>query len=308
MVCDSSPDAAIDIKRRYPSAEVVLDFGDVLRSDIEAVVIATPPATHAKLASRALEAGKHVLVEKPIATNSTEALELCERAESAGLVLMTDHTYCYTAAVREIRRLFHSGELGSMLFFDSSRINLGRIQPDVNVLWDLAPHDLSILLFVLPDGYRPIRVGARLSDPIGYGQPSVGHLSLEFPGGAIAQMHESWLSPKKVRTTIIGCTKQMVLWDDLDPGTRVAVFNSGIDIPVTAGSLAPVDSVRYRIGDMVAPALPEYEALSKMVAEFFSAIHEHRQPETDGYMGVEVLRILEAADESTSAGGAWVDL
>jgi predicted dehydrogenase len=308
-VCDLDLPTARRLAARYPGATATDDIRAALDDpDVSGVVVATPPGSHLPLVEAALRAGKHVLVEKPLATSSTEARQMCKLADDARLVLMCDHTFCYTAAVRELRRLLHSGELGDFLYYDSVRINLGRLQPDVNVLWDLAPHDISILLYILPDGMRPRRVAAKLADPISYGQPSIGHLSLEFEGGGLANMHCNWLSPKKIRTTILGGTRKMAVWDDLTPGARVSVYDAGVSV---AEAAAPEDrnrDIQYRIGDMVAPALREYEALGAVVQEFLDAIQEGRRPATDGRMGVEVLDILEAADHSAANDGAWIPI
>jgi predicted dehydrogenase len=305
-VCDIDAATAARIAARYPGTRSTTDLGDILAaSDVDAVAVATPAASHLPIVEACLRAGKHVLVEKPLARSSREARQMCKLADDGSLVLMCDHTFCYTAAVGELRRLSHSGELGEFLYYDSVRINLGRLQPDVNVLWDLAPHDISILLFVLPEDLRPLRVAAKLADPIAYTQASIGHLYIEFDGGAIAHIHCNWLSPKKVRTTILGGSRKMAVWDDLTPGARVAVYDAGVNV---YGPGQPPDrsrEVQYRIGDMTAPALREYEALGAVVREFGDAIIEGRRPATDGRKGVAVLEILEAADYSASNDGAW---
>lgn len=308
-VCDRDPDAAQRLAARYPGTVATATYDDVLGDPVvDGVIIATPPMTHQALVEAALRAGKHVLVEKPLATSSSEARQMCKLADDAGLVLMCDHTFCYTAAVSELRRLLRSGDLGDFLYYDSVRINLGRLQPDVNVLWDLAPHDLSILLYILPPGLRPARVAAKLADPISYGQPSIGHLSLEFVGGAIAHMHCNWLSPKKIRTTIVGGSRRMAVWDDLTPGARVSVYDAGVSIVEAASPDDRSHEIQYRIGDMIAPALREYEALGAAIDEFASAITERRPAATDGRMGVGVLEILEAADHSAARDGAWISI
>ena len=308
-VCDLDLEAAQQLAARYPGTAATAAYDDVLGDPaIEGVVIATPPMTHQSLAEAALRAGKHVLVEKPLATSSSEALQMCKLADDADLVLMCDHTFCYTAAVGELRRLLRSGDLGDFLYYDSVRINLGRLQPDINVLWDLAPHDLSILLYILPPGVRPARVAAKLADPISYGQPSIGHLSLEFAGGAIAHIHCNWLSPKKIRTTIVGGSRRMAVWDDLMPGARVSVYDAGVSVVEAARPDDRSHEIQYRIGDMIAPALREYEALGAAIDEFARAIHQGPPAATDGHMGLEVLEILEAADHSAASDGAWVPI
>ncbi len=277
--------------------------------ETEAIAIATPAATHLEIALAALEAGKHVLVEKPLAATVAEGEKLVEVARERGLTLMCDHTFCYTPVVQEIRRCIAAGELGQVQYVDSVRINLGLVQPDVDVFWDLAPHDLSILDFVLPEGRRPVSISATGADPMGVGQTCVGYLTLELEGGGIAHVHVNWLSPKKIRTTVVGGSEKMLLWDDVNPAQRLSVFDTGVDV-LTAGSSADDarTKVAYRTGDMVAPALPETEALGSMMAELATSIREGRAPLTDGEAGLRVLKQLAAAGESLAAGGAPVPL
>jgi predicted dehydrogenase len=258
----------------------------------------------------ALAAGKHVLVEKPLASTRADGLALVEEAEKRGLVLMCDHTYCYTPAATAIRELVHSGALGDIHFVDSVRINLGLVQRDINVLWDLAPHDLSILDFILPDGVHPVSVSATGADPIGAGQACVAYLTLRLSGGAIAHSHVNWLSPTKVRTTMVGGSKRTLLWDDLNPAQRISLFDRGVDLTPPGEELGRDQRraalVSYRSGDMVAPALREREALQAVVEEFGSAIRQGRAPLTDGRAGLRVLDILEAASRSLAANGSVV--
>jgi predicted dehydrogenase len=279
--------------------------------DVEAVAIATPAGTHLDVAMAAIDAGKHVLVEKPLASGYAQGLALAQAADERGVVLMCDHTYCYTPAVQRIRQLVHSGELGDIQFIDSIRINLGLVQRDVNVLWDLAPHDLSILDFILPDGVHPLAVAAHGADPIGAGQACVGYLTLQLPGGAIAHVHVNWLSPVKVRTTTIGGSKRTLVWDDLNPSQRISLYDRGVDLadPAAIGAEDRKQAiVSYRSGDMIAPALPEREALQGVMAEFADCIRTGRTPVTDGWAGLRVLDILEAASRSLEFAGAVVPL
>jgi predicted dehydrogenase len=226
-------------------------------------------------------------------------------------VLMCDHTYCYTPAVQKIRELVSGGVLGDVQFVDSVRINLGLVQRDIDVLWDLAPHDLSILDFILPDGCRPQAVAAHGADPIGAGRACIAYLVLQLGGGAIAHAHVNWLSPTKIRKTIIGGSKRTLVWDDLDPAQRVSVFDRGVDLDEAAalGSDERRDVlVSYRTGDMVAPALPEREGLRGVMEELVAAIREGRPPATDGAAGLRVLDVLEAASRSLDYRGAVVPL
>ncbi|WP_153503496.1 Gfo/Idh/MocA family protein [Cumulibacter manganitolerans] len=273
---------------------------------IDAVAIATPARTHHPIVLAALDAGKHVMVEKPLADTREHGAEMVERARAGGLVLMADHTYCYTPAVMKIRELIADGSLGDILFIDSVRINLGLIQPDVDVFWDLAPHDLSILDFILPGGIDVPVVAAQGADPLATGKACVGYLTLPLSGGAIAHVHVNWLSPTKIRQMVIGGTRRTLVWDDLNPQQRLSVYDRGVDLELqskeTADSRAA--NISYRLGDTWSPALPEREALSNVAAELASAIREGRDARTSGESGLRVLSVLEAAGASLADGGA----
>jgi len=293
-----------------------IDAGDDLQRllddpFVEAVAVATPPATHLEVAMAAIEAGKHVLIEKPLASSYSEGHALVTAAKERGVVLMCDHTYCYTPAVQRIRELVRTGVLGELQFLDSVRINLGLVQRDVNVLWDLAPHDLSILDYILPEGCMPLAVAATGADPIGAGQACVAYLTLQLPRGAIAHVHVNWLSPVKVRTTTIAGSNRTLVWDDLNPSQRISVYDRGVDLADPA-QLDADDRrqamVSYRAGDMVAPALPEREALQGVMAEFAHCIRTGRPSVTDGKAGLRVLDILEAASRSLEFHGSVVPL
>jgi predicted dehydrogenase len=312
VICDVDSDRAQALCSQNPLLTTTADYEAVLADPrVEAVAVATPPSTHVSVALAAIEAGKHVLVEKPLASTYAEGLTLTRAAEEAGVVLMCDHTYCYTPAVQRIRELVQTGVLGEIQFIDSVRVNLGLVQRDVNVLWDLAPHDLSILDFVLPDGCLPLAAAAHGADPIGAGQACVGYLTLQLPGGAIAHVHANWLSPIKVRTTTIGGSKRTLVWDDLSPSQRIAVYDRGVDLAEHDGLDADDRRqafVSYRSGDMVAPALPEREALQGVMAEFADCIRSGRPSVTDGWSGLRILDILEAASRSLEFHGAVVPL
>lgn len=311
-VCDSDVARASMLAGGFPGVDAVSELGQLLDDPaVEAIVVATPPATHLEVAMAAIEAGKHVLVEKPLASSYADGRALVNAAGERGVVLMCDHTYCYTPAVQRIRELVHSGALGEVQFADSVRINLGLVQRDVDVLWDLAPHDLSILDFILPDGCMPLAIAAHGADPIGAGQVCVAYLTLQLPRGAIAHVHVNWLSPIKVRTTTIGGSKRTLVWDDLNPSQRIAVYDRGVDL--ADPSLLDADgrrqaTVSYRSGDMVAPALPEREALQSVMAEFAQCVRTGRPSRTDGWSGLRVLDVLEAASRSLEFHGAVVPL
>ena len=311
-LCDLDEARAKRVLGRYSTVDTTGDFARVLADDqVGAVAIATPAGTHRDLALAALRAGKHVLVEKPLASGYADGLEVVQEAEQRGLTLMCDHTYCYTPAVSYIRDLIRSGVLGDLHYFDSVRINLGLVQPDIDVMWDLAPHDLSILDSVLPQGVEVVAVAAHGADPIGAGRACVAYLTLRLNTGAIAHIHVNWLSPTKVRTTMVGGSKRTAVWDDLNPAQRIAVFDRGVDLttPEELGAeTRRAMQVNYRSGDMIAPALGEREALGAMVEEFAGAIHGGRPALTDGRAGLRVLEILEAASRSLAMHGAVVEL
>jgi predicted dehydrogenase len=311
-LCDLDEERARRVVGPYARVPATSALDDVLGdSSVQAVAIATPAATHFPLAMAALDAGKHVLVEKPLTASLDDGRKLVDAAADRGLVLMCDHTYCYTPAVQELRRLIHSGELGEVQFVDSVRINLGLIQPDVDVLWDLAPHDLSILDFVLPPRVRVEAVAAHGADPVGTGRACVAYLSLRLSTGAMAHVHVNWLSPTKIRTMVIGGSQRTVVWDDLNPAQRLSVYDRGVE-RLSPAEIGDDDRrqtrISYRIGDMVAPALPEREALRTMMTEFAAAIAEGRAPATDGRAGLRVMTLLEAAGTSLARGGAFVAL
>lgn len=306
-VCDLDADRARKVIGNRSTVEVFTDLAQVLdREDVDAVAVATPAATHAPIALAALAAGKHVVVEKPLADSPESAAHMVRTAEQAERVLMIDHTYCYTPAVQHIRQVIAEGVLGEILYIDSVRINLGLVQPDVDVFWDLAPHDLSILDFVLPGGLRPTSVSATGSDPIGAGKTCVGYLSMPLPSGAMAHVNVNWLSPTKIRQMVIGGSHRTLVWDDLNPQQRVSIFDRGVDLTTQARDSRQREAaaISYRLGDITVPALGEREALATMVDEFACAIRERRAPLTDGAAGLRVLSVLDAVSESLLVGGA----
>ncbi len=310
-VCDLDEARARKVIGARSTVEVETSLDTLLaRTDIDAVAIATPARTHSAIALAALRAGKHVLVEKPLADSRADAAAMVDEAESRGLVLMTDHTYAYTSPVVRIGELVAEGVLGDILFIDSVRINLGLIQPDVDVFWDLAPHDLSIFDHILPGGLRPESVAAHGADPLGTGKACVGYLTMPLAGGAIAHVHVNWLSPTKIRQMVIGGSRRTLVWDDLNPQQRLSIYDRGVDFAasnVDATERAAA-AISYRLGDMHAPSLPEREALAGVAAEFAASINERRAPRTDGHSGLRVLDVLGAASESLAANGAFIKL
>jgi predicted dehydrogenase len=311
-LCDLQVERARAILGPYNTVRATDSYDAVLADPaVDAVAIATPAATHFDLVRSALEADKHVLVEKPLTPSTAEGEKLASLAHRSGLVLMCDHTYCYTPAVQRIRELIRGGEIGDIQFIDSVRINLGLIQPDVDVLWDLAPHDLSILDFVLPENVTPVAVAAHVGDPIGAGRACLAYLSVWLSNGALAHVHVNWLSPTKIRTSVFGGSRRTIVWDDTNPAARLAVHDRGVDT-LDAGAV-PQDErrralVSYRTGDTLIPALPEREALMSVMAEFSAAIGESRPPLTDAHAGLRVLSLLEAASRSADRGGARISV
>ncbi len=311
-ICDLDAKRLDAMRRRYPSSEATADYHQLLTdSRLDAVVIATPVATHYRFASEALEAGKHVLVEKPFTASVREADALNELAERRGLTLMVDHTFIYTGAVRRIKEIVAGGELGELLYFDSTRINLGLFQQDINVVWDLAPHDLSIMDFII--NREPETVTAVGSCHIDRGIENIAYVLLRFADDFIAHFHFNWLSPVKIRRTLIAGSRKMVVYDDIEPTEKIRVYDKG----VTANRHEDYDGdkeavyrtlVSYRTGDVWVPKLDMTEALHYVCQEFLDAINERRAPLTDGRSGARVVRLLEAAQQSISRNGQPIKL
>jgi predicted dehydrogenase len=308
-VCDADARRLEKIARRYPSARTSTDARELLADPrLDAVVIVTPVATHYAFARAALEAGKHVLVEKPFTASVREAEELIALAESRRLALMVDHTFIYTGAVRRIKELVTSGELGELLYFDSVRINLGLFQHDVNVVWDLAPHDLSIMDHVV--GREPIALMATGSCHIEPGLENIAYVQLRFDDSMIANFHFNWLSPVKIRRTLIAGSRRMIVYDDIEPTEKVRVYDTGVD-RATAGADEEETYktlVSYRTGDVWVPKLDPTEALRYVCAEFLDSIKNSRPSSSDGAAGLRVVRLLEAAQQSINKSGQWIKL
>lgn len=302
---EQRPDRRELAARQYPTLTVVEDADRIIDDgDIDAVVVATPVTTHYHLAKRALEAGKHVLVSKPITRSVAEAEELVELAERRGLVLMVDHTFVFTGAVRRIKELVDAGEFGDLYYFDSVRVNLGIFQHDIDVVWDLAPHDLSILTHLVPA--TPKAVSAVGADHVGSGFADMAYITVYYDNGFMAHTHVNWLSPVKVRQILIGGTRRMLVYDDTEPSEKVKVYDSGIKVTTQEGIYATL--VDYRTGDMWAPKLELREALSVECAHFVDCIRFKRVPFTSGAAGVQVVKLLEAASRSLAAEGRHVSL
>ncbi len=283
-------------EKRYPSLNVTTNHKEIIKdSNIDAVAIATPLSMHYQIAKEALGAGKHVLVEKPLSSTSEEAQELIELSESSRKVLMVDHTFIYTGAVRKIKEIVEAGELGKVLYFDSMRVNMGLFQPDVNVIWDLAPHDISIMDYIL--GKKPEALLAAGSAHFRPGFENIAYLTMYYPDNLIAHVNVSWLAPVKVRLTLVGGSRKMIVYDDNEPSEKIKVYDSGVEIIEDKETLYKI-SVQYRTGDMYAPRLDTTEALKVEAQHFIECIKENRKPVTDGKAGLRTVRILEAAQES----------
>jgi predicted dehydrogenase len=265
----------------------------VTSPEIDAVAIVTPVSYHYELAKRALENGKHVFVEKPFTASSAQAEELIELAERKHLQIMVDHTFLFTGAVRKIKQLVDDGTLGPLYYYDSTRVNLGLFQHDVNVLWDLAPHDLSIMDYLV--GLEPDLVVATGSAHVNCLE-DVAHLTVYFPGNILAHINVNWLSPVKVRTTLVGGQKKMLVWNDLDPAEKIRVYDKGADVKTAEGVHKLL--VSYRSGDMWAPKVEELEALQLETRYFLDCITDGTKPFNDGQAGLRIVRILEAAEQS----------
>lgn len=303
-ICDADQPRLAAMGRRYPAAQTTTDYQELLTDpNLDAIAVVTPVATHFQIAKAALVAGKHVLVEKPLTATEREAEELNDLAERNQRTLMVDHTFVYTGAVRKMKEIVASGELGDLLYFDSVRINLGLFQKDINVLWDLAPHDLSIMDYLIER--QPDAVSAIGSCHIEPGIENIAYLMMHFANDFIAHFHFNWLAPVKIRRTMIAGTSKMILYDDIEPTEKVRIYDKGVTTNrVGADREADYQTlVSYRTGDVWAPKLDSTEALRYVVGEFLDSIREGRRPLTDGQSGLRVVRLLEAAQQSIKNGG-----
>ena len=305
VVCCDLQQRRLDlIRKRYPGVEVCLSAEDLLRrTDVEAVAIATPVSTHFALGMKVLEAGKHLLIEKPFTLRSSDAEVLIEASEKRNLTLMVDHTFIYTSAVRKIKDVLDKGDLGDVLYFDSVRVNLGLFQRDTNVIWDLAPHDLSIMDYLIRQ--KPIAVSATGMRHFSTHE-DIAYITVMFPDNIIGHFHVNWISPVKVRKILIGGTKLMVVYDDMDPSEKIKIYDRGVDIKGADSVYKAL--VEYRTGDMFAPHVAQTEALSLMTADFVNAIKTGTRPISDAQSGLNVVKLLEAADQSVKMGGLVIRL
>jgi len=304
-ICDLDPERVASIGRRYPTLRGVTDARAIFDDpEIDAVAICTPIRTHYPLARAALDAGKHVLLEKPLTHSVATAEELVRLADERHLVLQVDHTFIHAGAVRKIRSLIDEGQLGDILYVDCVRVNLGLFQSDVNVLWDLAPHDVSIINYLI--GREPIWVSATGTSHYGT-MENQAYVTMRFDGSLIAHLHVNWLAPVKVRSTLIGGSKRMIVYDDLEPSEKIRVYEKGVTMHADPASRTKA-LVDYRTGDMFAPYIDKTEPLERSCRTFLEAIASGSRPPTDGRAGLAVVRILAAAEESIRTDGTRVPL
>jgi predicted dehydrogenase len=304
--CDLRQERLDYVQQRFPHVETATDYHDLLKNPtIDAICVATPVSTHYRIAKDALLCDKHVLVEKPMASTSQEAIELINLARERGKTLMVGHTFEYTGAVNKIKEIVASGELGNIYYFDSVRVNLGLFQNDINVIWDLAPHDISILLYVL--NARPVSLSARGESHIAPGIEDVAYITLHFPDKTMANIHVSWLAPVKFRRMTISGSKKMIVYDDIENIEKVKVYDRGVVVNRDPKGILE-RQLFYRTGDVWSPKLDTTEPLKVECSHFVDCIINSKEPRSNGEAGLWVVKILEAADRSMKKGGALEEL
>jgi predicted dehydrogenase len=303
-IAELNPTAKLRAQKAYPGIRVTSDASELICSpEIDAVAVITPVWTHYELAKAALENGKHVFVEKPLTSTSAQGEKLIELAARKNLTLMVDHTFLFTGAVRKIRQMLEEGTLGKLYYYDSTRVNLGLFQHDINVIWDLAPHDLSIMDHLIDA--RPEAIVATGQKHLN-GHEDVAFITLYFPGSVIAHINVNWLSPVKIRTTLIGGEKRMLVWNDVEADEKVKVYDKGVNITSREGVYDAL--VNYRTGDMWAPQLEQGEALRQEMNYFVDCVSTGRKPHNGGEAGLRVVKMLEATTESLNKRGGLVYL
>lgn len=305
MVADLKEDRLNHIQSSYPQVQTTRNYQDLFTQNLDAVVIATPPATHYQFAKDCLAHGLHVLVEKPITINSQHAEELIELAAAKDLVLMVGHTFEYNAAVHAMKRLIDSGDLGKIYYVDSARLNLGLFQRDLNVLWDLAPHDISILLYLL--GSHPISVSAHGSPCVFEGIHDVVYIDMLFPDCILAHIHVSWLDPCKVRRTTVVGSKKMVVYNDIEITEKIKIYDKGVDRPPYTDTFADFQ-FSYRYGDVLIPNIKFGEPLRQECLHFLDCIQNHCEPQSSGKDGLDVVKVMEAAQKSLNRNGSYQEV
>jgi predicted dehydrogenase len=306
ICCDLDQKRLDRMKGLYPSVEVLTDYEELLdRPDLDAAVIATPVKTHHPLAKDLLSHGKHVLVEKPFTHSCETALELIKLAEEKKKVLMVDHTFEYTAAVNKIKTIVENGELGKILYISCVRVNLGLFQPDINVVWDLAPHDISTILYIM--GEVPVSVNCQGKAHFHSEMEDVATTTLNYKNGVIAFIHSSWLDPNKIRRTTIVGSRRMLVYDDIEPQEKIKIYDKGVEVPPYYDTYADFHFA-YRYGDIHSPRIEDYEPLKKECDHFIECVRRGIPPLSDGYSGLRVVSILEAANKSLKLHGKAVSI
>ena len=303
-ICDQNPDSLNRARKLYPQLSTTKDCCDILNAtNIDAVAIITPVSTHYELAQRALLDGKHVFVEKPFTATVTQAEELIELAARKNLTIMVDHTFIFTGAVRKIKRLIEEKTLGDLYYYDSVRVNLGLFQRDVNVIWDLAPHDFSVMDFLVEE--KPSAVAACGKAHVN-GLEDTAYITVHFNNNMIAHFNVNWLSPVKIRTTLIGGEKRMLVWNDLEVDEKIRIYDKGVEVTNREGAYNL--RVSYRSGDMYAPRVDHIEALRHEAEYFVSCVASGERPENDGQAGLRVVKLLDACSQSMKRKGQQVNL
>lgn len=305
MVCDMNPQSLNKVKKAFPHIRVTTNWNELIQDpEVDAVAIATPVFTHYELASKTLEEGKSVFVEKPFTYTVAEGEKLVEMAERKNLKIMVDHTFLYTDAVRRIKQLIEDNVLGDLYYFDSVRVNLGLFQHDVNVVWDLAPHDISIMDYLI--GEKPQAVVATGSEHFGRGLEDIAYLTFYYSRNFIAHISVNWLSPVKVRTTLIGGQRKMLVWNDLAPDEKIKIYDKGVQVSTKEGQYSLL--VDYRSGDMWVPKIEQTEALRLMAEKFVDYVENGGTVVNDGVAGLGIVKMLTAANESLSNNSKTVYL
>lgn len=305
QVCDLDQKRLAHMKQLHPEVDTITDFAKLLDDEkIDAIIIATPVHLHFELAKKSLLAGKHTFIEKPMASSVAQCMELIELAERQQLILMVGHTFIFSPAVRAIKEVVDSGILGEIFYISSQRLNLGLFQKDINVAWDLAPHDISIILYLLKN-QSPLFVNCQGKAHIRPGIEDVTNMSLDFPNGGLAIIHNSWLDPNKVRKMTIVGSKRMIIYDDNEPLEKIKIYDKWVEVPSYYDTFAEFQYA-YHYGDMLAPYIKQIEPLKVQCQHFLDCIRMGSKPESSGFEGLEVVQVLEAASESLRNGGARV--
>ncbi len=306
LACDADPDRLKHIQGVYPHLEVTEAYQEILDDDgIDAVAVATPVWTHHEIAKAALEAGKHVLIEKPMASSSAQCRELIDMAAEKHLTIMVGHTYIYSSTIRKIKEIVDSGDIGELLYISSQRLNLGLFQKDINVAWDLAPHDISIMLYVT--GAAPLAVNCQGKSHINPGVEDVTNMSLNLSNGGFATIQTSWLDPNKVRRMTFVGNRRMILFDDNEPMEKIRIYDKRVSVPPHYDTFAEFH-YSYHYGDIYSPYINQIEPLKTECQHFLDCIKTGQQPQTSARQGLQVVQVLEAANESLKNDGAKIEI